>query len=112
VRVVRIRDDVSEAQAVKTLCHELGHVLLHCKDFDYMGCRDAAEIEAESIAYIVCAASGMDSAAYTTAYVASWAAGDVEKVKASAERVVKTAGTILATLTGTDSQDLRAEVAA
>ena len=77
-----------------------------------MGCRDAAEIEAESIAYIVCAASGMDSAAYTTAYVASWAAGDVEKVKASAERVVKTAGTILATLTGTDSQDLRAEVAA
>ena len=32
----------------------------------------------------------MDTTAYTTANVAGWAAGDTKKVKASAERVVKT----------------------
>jgi antirestriction protein ArdC len=112
-KVVRIRDDVSAAQAVKTLAHELAHVLLHCDpEYHYGGCRDTAEIEAESVAYIVTAASGLDSAAYTTAYVASWAGGDVKKVRASAERVVKTAGTILAALTGAKDADLREEVAA
>jgi antirestriction protein ArdC len=111
-KVVRIRDDVSDAQAVKTLAHEAGHVLLHCSDSGYAGCRDTAEIEAESVAFIVCAASGMNSTAYTTAYVASWAAGDVKKVKASAERVVKAAATILATVAGTHTEDVREEAAA
>jgi antirestriction protein ArdC len=111
-KVVRIRDDVSEAQATKTLAHELAHVLLHCTSYDYSGCRDAAEIEAESVAYVVCAASGMDSAPYTTAYVAGWAAGDVKKVKASAERVVKTAGTILARVASGDTLEFREEIAA
>lgn len=113
VKVVRIRDDVNEAQAVKTLCHELAHVLLHCApEYHYAGCRDTAEIEAESVAYVVTAASGMDSAAYTTAYVAGWAGGDVRKVRASAERVVKAAGTIVAALTSAKDAAFRQEVAA
>lgn len=78
------------AQATKTLAHELAHVPLHCTSYDYAGCRDSAEIEAESVAFVVCAVNGMDTTAYTTAYVAAWAAGDTKKVKASAERVVKT----------------------
>lgn len=98
-KVVRIRDDVSESQATKTLAHELAHVLLHCDpDYHYAGCRDTAEIEAESVSAVVCSASGMDTSAYTTAYVAGWSGGDVKKVRAAAERVVKTAGTILASL--------------
>jgi antirestriction protein ArdC len=111
-KVVRIREDVGEAQATKTLAHELAHVLLHCTSYDYAGCRDTAEVEAESVAFVVCAASGMDSTAYTTAYVASWAAGDVKKVRASAERVVKTAGTILAGLASAETADIWQEAAA
>ncbi len=34
--------------------------------------RDLAEIEAESVAYIVCNALGIDSASYSLAYVAGW----------------------------------------
>jgi len=112
-KVVRIRDDVSEAQAVKTLCHELAHVLLHCDpEYHYAGCRDTAEVEAESAAFIVCAASGMDSAPYTAAYIAGWSGGDLKKVKASAERVVKVAGTILVSLEPATSSPVLEEVAA
>jgi antirestriction protein ArdC len=112
-KVVRIRDDVSESQAVKTLCHELAHVLLHCDpEYHYAGCRDTAEIEAESVSSVVCSASGMDTSAYTTAYVAGWAGGDVKKVRAAAERVVKTAGTILASLEPATSSLVMEEVAA
>jgi len=55
-------------QRAKTLAHELGHVLLHRTETD----RARAEIEAESVAYIVLAASGADAAAYSAGYVASW----------------------------------------
>jgi antirestriction protein ArdC len=112
-KVVRIRDDVSEAQAVKTLCHELAHVLLHCEpEYHYAGCRDTAEIEAESVSSVVCSVSGMDTSAYTTAYVAGWAADDVKKVRAAAERVIKTAGTILANLEPAAALPILEEVAA
>jgi antirestriction protein ArdC len=111
-KVVRIRDEVSDAQAVKTLCHELGHVLLHCHDFDYAGCRGTAEIEAESVAFVVCGVSGLDSAPYTGAYVAGWAAGDVKKVRASAERVVSTASSILAGFGSKDQTDVEDVAAA
>ncbi len=95
-RTVRVRADVDDAQAVKTLCHELAHVLLHCEDMTaYAQCQGAAEIEAESVAYVVTAAHGLDSAAYTTAYVAQWANGDTSKVKAAAQRVIATATAIL-----------------
>jgi hypothetical protein len=54
----------------------------------------------------------MDSAAYTAPYVAGWAGGDVKKVRASAEHVVKTAGMILAGLTSEERADVLGEVAA
>lgn len=98
-KIVRVRDDVSDAQAVKTLAHELAHVLLHCDPaYNYGQCQGAAEVEAESIAYIVALASGIDSIAYTAPYVAGWAGGDIKRVKHAAERVVSTAGDILTRL--------------
>ncbi len=56
-RTVRVRPDVADAQAVKTLAHELAHI--ECghtaEGYDYGGCRGQAEAEAESVAYIVTA---------------------------------------------------------
>ncbi|WP_094765138.1 ArdC-like ssDNA-binding domain-containing protein [Luteococcus japonicus] len=73
-RTVKVRDDVDDAQAVKTLAHELGHVLLHqpTTDADPV-CRGSREVEAESVAYLVTAAHGLDSSQYTFTYVAGWA---------------------------------------
>ena len=59
------------------------------------GCRGRAEIEADSVAYIVCHAAGLTTAAYSFGYVAHWAAGLPANVKATAERVVTTARTLL-----------------
>ena len=73
---VVVRSDVDDAQAVKTLAHELGHVLMHdpagFTDGQTMQCRGDREVEAESPAYLVAADHGLDTAGYTFAYVGRW----------------------------------------
>ena len=71
------------------------------------GCRGRAEIEAESVAYIVCHAAGLTTAAYSFGYVAHWSGGDPATVKDTAERVVTTARTIS---TGPDSSPKRSQL--
>jgi antirestriction protein ArdC len=87
-RVVRIRDDVDDSQACRSLSHELGHVLLHDGTEYAAGCRGQAEVEAESVAYLVCSAAGIDADQYSFAYVAGWSGGDPAAVQAAAERVL------------------------
>ena len=90
--LLRVRADVSEAQACKTLAHELAHIdLAH----EHEHGRSVKEIEAESVAYIVANASGIATSAYSLPYVAQWAGGDVKTVRATAERVVASAQRIL-----------------
>ena len=93
-RLIRIRDDVQPAQAAKTLAHEVGHVRAeHATRFTDQyrrsgACRGVAEVEAESIAFLVAASAGLDSSDYTVPYVAGWAGGDVELLKGTASRVL------------------------
>lgn len=91
-RRVVVRDDISPAQACKTLAHELAHVIMHAED---RPCRGQIEVEAESVAYLVTDALGIDSTGYTFPYVAGWAGGDVEVIQKTAERVIATAREIL-----------------
>lgn len=89
-----IDSSLSDAHAAKTLLHECAHMILHSdtgvrKEEDIT--RDAREIEAESVAYIVAGILGMDTSAYTVGYVAGWAGGSVEAIQATAERVLKAA---------------------
>lgn len=103
-RTVRVRGDVEDAQAVKTLAHELAHIECgHVADLPtYTLCRGACEVEAESVAYVVGAAAGLDTAGYTFAYVAGWAGGDPAAVRRSAETATTAARTILARLDPTE----------
>ena len=104
-RVVTIQPGFTEAMAVKTLAHELAHVKMHDSDTGKKGlidCRGIKEVEAESVAYLVLADAGMDSASYTVKYVTGWTedvAGKspAEVVKSTAERVLKTARQIIGT---------------
>jgi antirestriction protein ArdC len=97
-RTVRVRDDVSEAQAAKTLCHELAHVLLHPDTADYTRCRGRSEVEAESVAYLVCQAAGLATHDYSWPYIAHWSDGTAEVVQGTAERVLEAARGIIAGL--------------
>lgn len=81
------------AARVKTLAHELGHVLMHDPDnTEARQHRGISEVEAESVALMIGAAHGMDTSGYTIPYVSGWA-GQVdgkepaEVVKATGERV-------------------------
>ena len=104
-RTVRVRDDVDDAQAAKTLAHEAGHVLLH--DPASLGerttahCRGTQEVEAESVAYLVAATHGLRTDDYTFAYVTGWA-GRVDGtepenvVRDTGQRVLDATRTVLA----------------
>ncbi|WP_255596378.1 ArdC-like ssDNA-binding domain-containing protein [Cellulomonas sp. C5510] len=95
-RTVRVRDDVDGAQAVKTLAHELGHIRAdHEHRFpDYAAsraCRGRAEVEAESIAYLITAQAGADSTAYSVPYLAGWSGGASEVLRESMTLVLAVA---------------------
>ena len=97
-RTVQVRADFSDAQAVKTLAHELGLVLMHDpgEQDGQVPCRGAKEVEAESVAYLVAAHEGLDTAGYTFGYVAGWAeAADPDVLTSTAERIRATAAAIL-----------------
>jgi hypothetical protein len=103
-RLVRVREDIDDAQAVKTLAHELGHVLLPdpSRLDDVADCRGLREVEAESVAFMVTAAHGLDSGRYTFNYVTGWASRASEDltaeqvVRATGQRVIDTVDKILA----------------
>jgi antirestriction protein ArdC len=80
-RRIRIEARNEQVQQVKTLAHELAHAMLH----DHLTERALAELEAESVAYIVCDALGIDSGAYSFAYVATWAGGGDKAIVAIRE---------------------------
>jgi hypothetical protein len=94
---VRVRADVDELQATKTLCHELAHALMHGPEHDVVA-SNVAEVEAESVAYVVCQAAGMATTDYSLPYLARWSRGDVGLITATTERVLTTARTVLAGL--------------
>ncbi|MFJ3408204.1 ArdC-like ssDNA-binding domain-containing protein [Promicromonospora sp. NPDC090134] len=73
-RTVHVRADMDPAAQLKTLAHELGHVLLHDRDnVDAVVHRGIAEVEAESFALMMAASHGMNTEQYTIPYVATWA---------------------------------------
>lgn len=97
---VALRDADSANQRAKTLVHEMAHsVLGHVSPDCPVQDRAVREVEAESVAYIVCSSLGFDTSAYSFAYVASWAGGDVKAataiIKDTAARVQQAAKEIL-----------------
>ena len=89
-------------QKAKTLCHELAHALLHRKTGKP---RPEMEAEAEGTAFVVAAWVGLDTSAYSFAYVASWAGqkdGTV-LVRRVGSTIQKTAAAIICRLDPADA---------
>ncbi len=93
-----LRDDMSEEMTVKVLIHEMAHSLLHGEqmlvegvgDTSFIGKKDIKEIQAESVAYIVCDGLGIDSSAESFGYVAEYANEDIKKLESTLEVIDKT----------------------
>ncbi|HEY0117804.1 MAG TPA: ArdC-like ssDNA-binding domain-containing protein [Cellulomonas sp.] len=113
-KVVVIDKNLEAAQATKTLAHELGHIRAnhHGRFPDYATdrrCRGAAEVEAESIAYMVTSHLGMNPAAYSVPYVAGWA-DDLDVLRHHMSTVVTSSQWILGDLEEQTSTGARAAV--
>ena len=100
-RMVQVRADMDDAVRVRTLAHELAHIELGHEDRRPDGLhRGIGEVEAESVALMVCASFGLDSTDYTVPYVASWSSqvkdsSPFEVIRATGERARSTALVIL-----------------
>jgi IrrE N-terminal-like domain len=71
-RRIRVSSTTAPAQRAKTLAHELAHALLHADAGDD---RALEELEAESVARVVCDPLGIRADDWTFGYVAGWAGG-------------------------------------
>jgi len=117
-RTVTVRDDVDDLQATKTLLHELSHALLHDPSFfkddpTTALCRGDAEVEAESVAYLVAAAQGMSTDDYSFPYIAGWIGrrDPAEVLEATGRRVLAAAHTILDGINATDMVAVSSDLA-
>jgi len=106
-RVVRISGEHADGAAVAVLAHELAHIVCgHVEDLPtYATCRGRCEVEAESVGYVVTGAHGLDTSGDSFGYVAVWAQGHPEQVRAAADTVLRAARTILDQLDTLDEQD-------
>lgn len=88
-----LKEGLSQLQQIKTLIHEIAHSRLHKEDADTP--RDIKEIEAESVAYVVCLHLGLDTSSYSFEYLTAWSDGDTNKIKASFKRIHETANLLI-----------------
>ncbi|WP_104091819.1 ArdC-like ssDNA-binding domain-containing protein [Arthrobacter sp. GMC3] len=79
-RKIQVGAWLGQEQRFAVLAHELGHVCLHGPDDKLgklygsgLGHRGLAEVEAESVAYTVLRAHGIDRSAQSSSYLAGWA---------------------------------------
>lgn len=73
-----INKDLEDLQTVKTLIHEYAHSILH-KETDKN--QSQREIEAESLAFVICDHFGIDTSEYSFGYIASYANKDYSELK-------------------------------
>ena len=81
-------------QQSKTLAHELAHEAMHKTDRPAGLTRTIAELEAESVAYIVCKHFSLDTEVRSSAYIALWD-GNAKALRESLERIATTARDII-----------------
>ena len=103
-----IQPGMSQVQTIKTLVHEVAHAKLH-SPLDILEetrpDRSTREVEAESVAYVVCQHFGIDTADYSFAYVADWSRGkDLEVLKASIGRIHALAAELIAGIEGPEKE--------
>ena len=95
-----VKPGMSQVQTIKTLVHEIAHAKLHkpddILDVPRPDVRRRKEVEAESIAYVVCQHFGIDTTDYSLAYVAGWSKGrELTELKGSLNIIHATAGEII-----------------
>lgn len=95
---IAIKKGMSQTQILKTLIHEQAHALLHSSDEKTTS--QQREVEAESVAFIVCSYLGLSTQDYSFPYIASWASNkEVRELLESQDVIQKEAHKIIEAVT-------------
>lgn len=119
---IAIKESMSELQTLKIAIHEISHAKLHDVNINTAGngSKDkntsrnspdstpekrpdqrTREVEAESVAYVVCQHYGLDTSDYSFGYIAGWSSGkELTELKGSLEMVRSTAAEIIKSVDG------------
>ena len=114
---ITIRNGMSEVQTIAAVVHEMTHADLHDYNHDLdeqesvetdaipdsdsddnarQPSRRAKEVEAESVAYVVCQHYGIDTGANSFGYIAEWSKNqELPELKASLEIIRKTSAAMI-----------------
>ena len=90
---IEVDNTHATGQQAKTFAHELAHESLHWVDRGSLT-RSIAELEAGSVAYVVCRHFALDTSIRSSAYIALWN-GDGKAMRESMDRIAKTARAII-----------------
>lgn len=93
-----IKNGLSQQQEIKTMIHEIAHSLLHNSEKmkDKKISRNDMEVQAESVAYTVCSALGIDTSDYSFGYIAGWSNGkDIKELKNALDLICDTSSSMI-----------------
>ncbi|SDJ30698.1 protein of unknown function [Lachnospiraceae bacterium G41] len=103
-----IKDGMSDAQTIKTMVHEISHAKLHNPERAVENAgksKGTIEMEAESIAYIVCQHFGIDTSDYSFGYIAGWSEGkETDELKKSMNTIRETSSEMIFRVEGSMRQ--------
>ena len=87
---ILVRPGMGQKQTLKTMLHEISHATLHRHKKNEPPSKDqhTREVEAESVAYVVCQHFGIDTSDYSFGYIAGWSKGkELDELKASLDTI-------------------------
>ena len=91
---IAIKEGMSQIQTIKTIIHEMAHEKLHNNENEKT--RSSKEVEAESVAYVICQHFGIDTSDYSFSYIAAWSSGkQTPELKESLETIRKAASEMI-----------------
>ena len=97
---ILVQPDMSQVQTIKTMIHEVSHAKLHApektEELPQHKQRFVREMEAESVAYVVCRHFGIDTSDYSFGYVAGWSRGrELSQLRESLDLIRNTAAELI-----------------
>ncbi len=108
---ILVLENMSDLQTVSTLVHECGHALAHgpyrenFEGLKELPDRDIREVEAESIACVVCSHLGLDTSNFNFSYISGWAEGDISKFRRNVDRIGLYSGDLIEGIDNAFTQD-------
>ena len=109
---IKVRDTISRSHRTKTLVHEICHSIFDA-DPKSKTDRETKEVRAESCAYCVCSALGLDTSDYSFGYIAGYSSGkDMKELKSVMQDIKTTADKILSAIMPADNSRIAVRASA